>query len=123
MSLVNCSFWGPVDRCVWMRSPGCQFTASACNFVDWDNDGLGSPAIQVQAGRAIVQGCTFGQENLHVQIGSNVVSAILTANQAPGGFNVENDAAHIRLMNNVDGSDFHRDRIHLRFLGDLGRLI
>jgi hypothetical protein len=90
VSLVNCSFWGPIDRCVWMRSPVGQFTASACNFVDWDNRGAGSPAIQLDAGKAIVQGCTFSRTNLHVQVGSNVTSAILTANQAAGGLRVEN---------------------------------
>jgi hypothetical protein len=92
VSLVNCSFWGPIDRCVWMRSAVGQFTASACNFVNWDNRGVGSPAIQLDTGKAIVQGCTFAEENLHVQVGSNVTSAILTANQATGGFQVENRA-------------------------------
>ena len=56
VSLVNCSFWGPIDRCVWMRSPFGQFTASACHFVHWDNHAEGAPAIQLDAGRAIVQG-------------------------------------------------------------------
>ena len=92
VSLVNCSFWGPIDRCVWMRSAIGQFTASACHFVHWDNRGVGSPAIQLDVGKAIVQGCTFNQENLHVTVGSNVTSAILTANQATGGFRVENQA-------------------------------
>ena len=92
VSLVNCSFWGPIDRCVWMRSAAGQFTASACNFVHWDNRGVGSAAVQLDAGKAIVQGSTFGQDNLHVQVGSNVISAILTANQAAGGFRVENGA-------------------------------
>ena len=92
VSLVNCSFWGPIDRCVWMQSAAGQFTASACHFVHWDNRGVGSPAIQLDAGKAIVQGCTFAQEGLNVQVGSNVVSAILTANQAAGGFRVDNQA-------------------------------
>jgi len=92
VSLVNCSFWGPIDRCVWMRSASGQFTASACNFVNWDNRGVGSPAIQLDAGKAIVQGCTFSQDELQVQIGSNVTSAILTANQAAGGFRMDNQA-------------------------------
>jgi hypothetical protein len=90
VSLVNCSFWGPIDRCVWMRGTNGQFTASACHFVNWDNRGAGSPALQLDAGKAIVQGCTFQEENLHVQIGAEVASAILTANQASGGFRVEN---------------------------------
>ena len=98
VSLVNCSFWGPIDRCVWMRSPVGQFTANACNFVHWDVRSAGSPALQLDAGRAIVQGCTFSQSSLHVQVGSEVVSAILTANQALGGFRVENEAGERTQM-------------------------
>jgi hypothetical protein len=92
VSLVNCSFWGPIDRCVWMQSPAGQFTASACHFVNWDNRGVGSPAIQLDVGKAIIQGCTFAQEGLNVEVRSNVLSAILTANQAAGGFRVYNQA-------------------------------
>jgi hypothetical protein len=75
-----------------MRSPSGQFTASACNFVHWDCRNDGSPAIQLDAGRAIVQGCTFNEEKLAVRVGSNVISAILTANQEPGGFLTDNQA-------------------------------
>jgi len=92
VSLVNCSFWGPIDRCVWMRASGGQFTANACHFVDWDNTGVGSPAIQVDAGRALVTGCTFSRSKLHVGVSSNVISAILTSNQAEDGFRVKNGA-------------------------------
>ena len=92
VSLVNCSFWGPIDRCVWMRSPVGQFTASACNFVDWDHGAIGSAAIQIDAGRAIVQGCTFSQEGPHVRIEEPVASALLVGNQASGGFEADNHA-------------------------------
>jgi hypothetical protein len=92
VSLVNCSFWGPIDRCVWMRSTVGQFTASACNFVDWDVRDAGSPAIQLDAGKAIIQGCTFMRDKTQVVVGSNVVSAILTANQGGAGFKAINHA-------------------------------
>ncbi|MBM4046769.1 MAG: hypothetical protein FJ279_16810 [Planctomycetes bacterium] len=92
VSLVNCSFWGPIDRCVWMRSPVGQFTASACHFVNWDVRAEGSAAIQLDAGRAIVQGCTFAKEGPHVQIAEPVASALLVGNQASGGFEAENHA-------------------------------
>jgi hypothetical protein len=107
VSLVNCSFWGPIDLCVWMRSPVAQFTASACNFVNWDCRNAGSPAIQLDAGRAIVQGCTFGEERLCVRVGSNVVSAILTANQAIGGFIADNQAGgHAQIALNEKETPF-----------------
>jgi hypothetical protein len=92
VSLVNCSFWGPIDRCLWMRSRWGQITASACNFVDWDNHGQRSPAIQLDAGKAIVQGCTFDKKGTHVQARGEVKSAILTGNQAEGGFRTDNRA-------------------------------
>jgi hypothetical protein len=92
VSLANCSFWGPIDRCVWMRSPVGQFTASACHFLDWDVRAAGSPAIQLDAGRAIIQGCTFAGEGPHVQVGEAVTSALLIGNQASGGFVADNRA-------------------------------
>jgi hypothetical protein len=92
VSLVNCSFWGPIDRCVWMRSAAGQFTASACHFVQWDNHQRGAPAIQVDAGKTIVEACTFAKDGLHVAIGEKVSSAIVTSNQAEGGLQVENRA-------------------------------
>jgi hypothetical protein len=94
VSLVNCSFWGPIDRCVWMRGAEGQFTASACHFVHWDNRGAGAPALQLDAGRAIVQGCTFAQDGVAVAVAADVASAILLGNQAVGGFRVENAAGN-----------------------------
>ena len=82
VSLVNCSFWGPLDRCAWIRSPRGQATFSACHFVQWDNHEQGSPAIHLEAGKAIVQGCTFAQEGTNVLVGEGVRSAILMGNQA-----------------------------------------
>jgi hypothetical protein len=92
VSLVNCAFWGPLDRCVWMRGAEGQFTASACNFVNWDIAYQDSPAIQIDAGKVIVQGSTFCEDHLHVRIGKDTSSAILTANQAAGGFRMDNQA-------------------------------
>jgi hypothetical protein len=108
VSLVNCSFWGPIDRCVWMRSKPGQFTASACHFVNWDNRGVGSPALQLDAGCSIVQGCTFDEDNLDVAVGPEVVSAILTANQASGGFRADNQAGRRTQMglNQADPVDW-----------------
>ena len=92
VSLNNCSFWGPIDRCVWLRSPKTQLTATGCNFCNWDNANIGSPAIQLDAGKAIIQGSTFGDGDVHVLVGSDVVSAIVMGNQASGGLTVENRA-------------------------------
>jgi len=92
VSLTNCSFWGPIDRCVWMRSPFGQFAANTCHFVHWDNDATGAPAIQLDAGKSVVQGCTFSLEGTHVLAAKKVRSAILIGNQADSGFHVDNQA-------------------------------
>ena len=90
VSLTNCAFWGPIDRCVWLKSGSAQFTANACNFVSWDVAGSGSPAIDVEAGKAIVQGCTFGSGTSHVDVAANAKSVVLMGNQAEGGLVVRN---------------------------------
>lgn len=92
VSLTNCSFWGPIDRCIVMKAPNGQLTANACNFVSWDIDQKRSPAIQIDAGKAIVQGCTFGSGDLHVTVGRAAKSVILLGNQGDQGFVCENRA-------------------------------
>lgn len=104
VSLVNCSFWGPIDTCVEMKSPLSQFTAQACHFVHWDNTGAGKPAIRLSAGKAIVSSCTFEQSGTAVSVSDEVKNVILTANQAADGFRVagispENEKRVTRLAN------------------------
>ncbi|GMU22604.1 MAG: hypothetical protein AMXMBFR13_26890 [Phycisphaerae bacterium] len=121
VSLVNCSFWGPIDRCVWMRSPVGQFTANACHFVHWDNHHQGSPAIQLDAGKAIVQSCTFAQEGLNVQVGEKVRSAILSSNQASGGFRVENKAGkRVQMLANEEDIFQAVPEARLQYQFDIG---
>ena len=62
---------------------------------------MGAPAIQLDAGKAIIQSSTFTSTKLHVAVGSNVLSAIITANQADGGLRVRNGAGkRVQLANN-----------------------
>ena len=129
VSLMNCSFWGPIDRCVSMKAPEGQFTASACHFVHWDNGGIDSPAIHLEAGKAIVQACTFEQEGLNVRVEPKTRSAILMGNQAAAGFRVENAAgARTQVgLNEVDSIAWTADardhyRIEVGAVGD-GRYV
>lgn len=73
------------------QDPLATFSASACHFVHWDRPGPRRPRDQLDAGRTIVQGCTFMQSSA-VQVGAKVQSAILSSNQAVGGFRVVNNA-------------------------------
>lgn len=92
VSLTNCAFWGPIERCVWARSEAVQFTANACNFLHFDNNANGAPAIQLDRGKAILQGNTFGPGDVHVLVGEAMRSTIIMGNQADGGLSVENRA-------------------------------
>jgi len=104
VSLVNCSFWGPIDRCVWLRSSRTQFTAIGTHFRDWDVTGRGAPAIQLDVGKAIIQGNTFGEGDMHVFVGPKVRSAIIMGNQATGGLIVDNQAGgRTQLLANEQG--------------------
>lgn len=94
VSLTNCAFWGPIDRCIWQQGDKAQTTAMACNFVSWDNNGKGAPAIQIDAGRAIIQGNTFAAGKAHVLVNEPVQSALILGNQAPGGLAVHNGAGN-----------------------------
>jgi hypothetical protein len=88
VSLTNCAFWGPLDRCIWAKSSECQLTANACSFQEWDVRGANAPAVQVDAGAAILQGNTFAYGAKHIEIGEKVRSAIIMGNQAEGGLHV-----------------------------------
>jgi len=133
VSLVNCSFWGPINRCVWMRSAVGSFSASACHFVSWNNTGSGAPALDLEGGASIVQGCTFGNMGAHVRVGPRVRSAIIMGNQASGGIIVKNAAGkrtqmvaneenpvdwtpearlHYRILIGQDGDARHVDGVH-----------
>ena len=104
VSLVNCSFWGPIDRCIWMHAPKGWLSASACHFVHWDNNQKNHAAIQVDSGKAIIQGNTFVEEKTHIQIGKDVRSAIIMGNQGDPGLVVDNQAGERTQMigNEVD---------------------
>lgn len=106
VSLQNCAFWGPIDRCIWQRSSKAQVTASGCNFVHWDVAGKGSAAVRIDAGAAILQGNTFAMENLHVRVGADARSTIVMGNQAASGLRVENHAGPRTVaLGNERGAD------------------
>jgi len=102
VGLVNCAFWGPIERCVWQRSPAIDLTASACNFVDWDKQGRGFPAVQIDGGKANLQGNTFQEGGaLHLRVAEPARSVIVMGNQAAGGFRLESEAGdRVQLIGN-----------------------
>lgn len=96
ISLNNCAFWGPIDRIIVQKSPNAQLTTNACHFVNWD-----SAAIEIDAGKAIIQGSTFMENKKAIIVGENAKSAIITANQAEGGLVIDNRAGS-RTQSNLN---------------------
>ncbi len=92
VSLNNCAFWGPIDRCIWQRGARTQLTVIGTNFCSWDVTLAGSPAILLDAGKSILQGNTFADGDTHVLVGPDVLSAIISGNQASGGLVCDNRA-------------------------------
>ncbi len=121
VSLNNCSFWGPIDRCVWLRSPAMQFTAIGTQFLEWDISKRGAPAIQLDAGKAIIQGNTFGPGASHILVGPKVRSAIVTGNQASGGLCVDNHAGgRTQIVANEQGALDTSEQARSHYRLDIG---
>jgi hypothetical protein len=121
VSLNNCAFWGPLDRCIWLRAPEAQLTATACGFDAWDVGAIGSAAIQADSGKLIVQGCNFQREGTHALIGEAVQSAILMGNQAGIGLRVDNQAgARTQLVANETDSMTWTDEARRNYRIDVG---
>ena len=101
--LTNCSFWGPVKTCVQAKHRTGRLTLNACEFVNWDEVHSSkvkenSPAIELLAGRATIQGCSFEKGGTHLKIGEGVIHATAVGNQAPGGFRIEGDKSSFKLQ-------------------------
>ncbi|MCX7015534.1 MAG: glycosyl hydrolase family 28-related protein [Candidatus Sumerlaeota bacterium] len=122
VSLANCSFWGPIDRCVWNHGDAIQFTAGGCAFVNWDQEAAGSPAIQIDAGKAIIQGSTFDREGaLDVLVGPKARSVILMGNQATGGVRVDNRIGdRLQMVANEEDSVKWPDEARLHYRIEVG---
>lgn len=125
VSITNSSFWGPIDRCVWMKSPHTNFTSTANHFINWNNSGSDRAAIEIDAGRAIINGNTFGDGDTHVKIGPRVQSAIIMGNQARGGISVQNQAGSRTVLAANEENPVHwtgdarlRYRIEIGIEGD-----
>jgi hypothetical protein len=85
--LVNCNFWGSFHRIAALK--GSSFVGfSDCYFSGWDAVGTGLPAIDVQAGKLQIEGCSF-VGRLGVRIGPKVQHAIVTGNNGSRGVRIE----------------------------------
>ncbi|MBO4547918.1 MAG: hypothetical protein J5758_01755, partial [Abditibacteriota bacterium] len=90
VSLVNCTFWGPIDTCIRSAAPRGVLSVTGCNFVSWNINGDDSPAISLREGKAVVSENTFAANTLHVDVQKNVKTAVITGNLADNDFAVNN---------------------------------
>jgi len=88
--LVNCNFWGAFRRIAVLS--GHSFVGfSDCYFSGWDRNREGLPAIDQQAGKLQVQGCSFAGK-LAVRLGSEIGHAIITGNNGDTGVRVDDQS-------------------------------
>ncbi len=93
VSLVNCSFWGPLDRCVLMSSKRGQLLLNSCHFCEWDVSLRGAAALELAGGRSLVQACTFQQEGRwHLRVSPDVEQVLIMGVQVRGRFFSDNQA-------------------------------
>ena len=101
VQLSNCSFWGPHERVVLNEGPG-TVSLSQCNFVNWDNNDKGAPAVDILAGSVIIQACRFAQDKADIHLGPDVRSAVIMGNQFSDTARIENKSkADVQVLGNV----------------------
>jgi hypothetical protein len=121
VSLSNCTFFGPLDRCIWQRGRNSHLTVSGCQFVSWDIGAVGSAAVHLEGGKAIVQGNNFVAGKLPAYVGEKVQSAILIGNQASSGFRAENHAGdRTQLVGNEEDHVVWTEEAKVHYRVDIG---
>ncbi|MCD6545080.1 MAG: hypothetical protein J7K69_00295 [Thermotogae bacterium] len=76
--ISNSSFWGPTQQIASISNGVVVF--STCNFLDWDSESSGVPAIEAKGGSLIVQGSHFAKKGLAIYIGEKVKTANIFGN-------------------------------------------
>lgn len=97
---VNCAFWGPCNRNAMIDGTG-TVGFSDCNFVQWDRNKEGLPAIQANSGTVLVRGCDFGTNAPQVAIGEKVTRAIVSENTVKGEVNIVNKIRNAFVNGNI----------------------
>ena len=75
---------------------------SQCNFVNWDNNDKGAPAVDILAGSVIIQACRFAQDKADIHLGAGVRSAVIMGNQFSDTARIENKSkGEVQILGNV----------------------
>jgi hypothetical protein len=80
---VNGAFWGPCNQIARIGGAGIV-GFSDCTFVEWGGAEGTRPAIQARSGTLLVRGCEFQRDRPQVELGNDVVRAIIAENILTG---------------------------------------
>ncbi|MBQ9358472.1 MAG: hypothetical protein IJT95_02915 [Abditibacteriota bacterium] len=92
VSLMNCSFWGPLGWCV--RNRGSNYlSVIGCHF-----ENFGTAAISAEGGAAVIQGNTFQAGPMHLVLDKGLKEAIVSGNTATERLVIDNRIGGKALM-------------------------
>ena len=86
---VNCAFWGPCHQIAVVAGRGTVGFGD-CTFVQWDRKNEGRAALQATGGTVLVRGCEFQQDKPQVDLGENVLRAVISDNIVTGALRISN---------------------------------
>jgi len=87
----NCSYWGTSDQIARLDGTG-TVSFNGCNFLGWDRQRKGIPAIELNGGNLIVTGCNFNGPGPQLAVMGSANSAIFTSNRMGVPLAVSNPA-------------------------------
>ena len=89
---VNCAFWGPCNQIAKIAGRG-TVGFSDCTFCNWDGKNEGRAAVQAVSGSVMVRGCEFQMNKPQVDLGTNVVRAVIADNMIRGKLRITNHSS------------------------------
>lgn len=103
VNFANCAFWGPADKIANLAGRGTT-SFSNCNFIEWDREGKGTPAITLSGGSLMVSSSSFVTPSPQAELVGDAESAVLMGNKLGGPLKVANPAgADLQVGLNVFG--------------------
>jgi hypothetical protein len=98
---VNGAFWGPCNQIARIGGAG-TVGFSDCTFVEWGGAEGTRPAIQALSGTLLVRGCEFQRDRPQIELGNDVVRAIIAENILTGRERILNRSkGNVRIELNV----------------------
>ena len=97
---VNCAFWGPSHHNAVLKGKGFV-SFSDCYFSNWNEKTPDNPLVVVESGRIQINNSTFATGQPSVELGSDVVHAIVQGNNGIKGVHVvDRTAGKALIVNN-----------------------